>query len=117
MQVGFERAHHALAVLGLEARHRLDVGEQRVAPAGEVEDLLFEAAPFRLALAAGVGLGVGDEAAGLEVGVVEHLPRLGGRLGDGLVGGALGEQQRAVQDVLGLAGAAGVVLYRASAGR
>ena len=36
-EVGLERAHHAVAVVGLEARQRLDVGEQRVAAAGEVE--------------------------------------------------------------------------------
>ena len=101
-EVGLERAHHALAVVGLEARERLDVGEQRVAPAGEVEDLFFEPAALGLAAATRVGLGVGDEPARLDLGVVEHLARLGRRLGDRLVGRALREQQRAVQDVLGL---------------
>ena len=100
-----ERAHHAFAVLGLEPGQRLDVGEQRVAPTGELDDLLLEAAAFGLALAPGLGLGLGDEAARRHLGLVEHLARLRGRLGDGFVGGALREQQRAVEDVLGLAGA------------
>ncbi len=111
-EVGLERAHHPLAVLGLEARQRLDVGEQRVAPARQLEDLLFEAAALGFALAARLGLGVGDQAARRHLGLVEHLARLGGRLGDRFVGGALREQQRAVQDVLGLAGAARLALRR-----
>ena len=51
-QIGLERAHHALAVLRLETRERLDVGEQRVAASGQLDDLLFEPAAFGLAPAA-----------------------------------------------------------------
>ena len=109
-EVGLERANHAIAVVGLEARERLDVGEQRVAPPGEVEDFLLEAAAFGLAAAARVGLGVGDEPARLDLGVVEHLAGLGRGLTDGLVGRALREQQRAVEDVLGLARVPGLRL-------
>ncbi len=60
-------------------------------------------APLGLALPTRVGFGVRDQAPRLDVGVVEHLPRLRSRLGDGFVGGPLREQQRAVQHVFGLA--------------
>ena len=46
---------------------------------------------------------VGDEPARRDLGLVEHLARLGGRFRDCFVGRPLREQQRAVQDVLGLA--------------
>ena len=109
-EVGLERANAAIAVVGLEARERLDVGEQRVAPGREVEDLLFEAAAFGFAAPAGVGFGVGDQPARLDLGVVDHLAGLGLGLVHRLVGRALREQQRAVQDVFGLARVPGLRL-------
>ena len=47
-----------------------------------------------------------------ELGLLHHLARLLLRFGDRLVGGALREQQRAVEDVLGLAAAIGFELRR-----
>ena len=109
------RAHHAVAVLGLETRERFDVGEERVALARELQDFLFEAAPFGLAAAPGVGLRVGDDPPRLDLRVVEHLTRLGGGLADRFVGRALREQQGAVEDVLGLARVTGLGLRGAEA--
>ncbi len=111
-EVGLERAHHPLAVLGLETGQRFDICEERVAATGELDDLLFETAPLGFALAAGLGLGVGDETPRRHLGVVEHLARLRRRLRDGFVGRALGEQQRAVEDVLGLPGPRRLALRR-----
>ena len=57
----------------------------------------------RVDLAAGLRLGLGELGAGLGLGVVEDLAGLELRLRHGLVRGPLGEQEGAVEHVLGLA--------------
>ena len=106
LEVGLERAAQAGAVLGLEALEPVDVGEQRLAARAELEHLGLEAAALGVDLAAGARLGLGQLGAGLALGVVEDLAGLELRLGHRLVGRPLGEQQGAVQHVLGLAGLA-----------
>ncbi len=59
------------------------------------------------------GLGLGELRPGLGLGVVEDLAGLELGLGDRLVGGALREQERAVEHVLGLARLALLALGRA----
>ena len=100
------------AVFGLELRERVDVGEQRVAPRREVDDFFFEPVAFVVAAALRFGLGFGEELVRLELGFLDHLARLLLRFGDRFVGGALREQQRAVEDVFGLATAVRFELRR-----
>ena len=111
-EIGFQSTRHALAVLGLEPRECLDIGEQRLAATREIEDLLFEPPALGLALAPRVRLTFRNETTRLDVGVVEQLASFSGRLGNGLVGGSLGQQEGAVQDVFGLAGSARLALGR-----
>ena len=60
LEVRFERAPQAGAVLGLEALEPVDVGEQRLAARAELEDLGLEAAALAVDLAARRGLGLGE---------------------------------------------------------
>ena len=113
LEVRFERAPQAGAVLGLEALEPVHVGEQRLASRPELDHLGLEATALGVHLAPRGRLGLGELRPGLALGVVEDLAGLELGLGHGFVGGPLGEQQRAVQHVLGLAGLALLALDRA----
>ena len=110
-EVGLERAHHALAVLGLEARERLDVGEQRVAR-GSARSTISSSrrrrsdSPRRRASASASATSRRDWISASST-IWRALAR---GLVHGFVGGALGEQQRAVEDVFGLARVPGLGL-------
>ena len=106
-EICLQCAGHAVAVLGLEAVQRLDVGEQRVPTPRQLDDLLLEPLAFGLTASPRLGLGIGNRPTRLDLGVVDHLARLGSCLRDSLIGRALRKQQRAMEDVLGLARTAG----------
>ncbi len=111
-EIVLEDAGQPGAVLGLELCEAVDVGEQRVAAPGEVDHFLFETFAFVVAAALGFGLRVREQLVRLELGFLHHLARLLLRFGDRFVGGALCEQQRAVEDVFGLPAAIGFQLRR-----
>ena len=111
-EVLFERGREPVAVVGLELRQRVDVGEQRVAPGREVDDLALESHAFFVAALLGFGLRFREQLVRFELGFLHHRPRLLLRFGDGFVGRALREQQRAVEDVFGLSTAVGFELRR-----
>ena len=117
LEVGLDRAPQADAVVLLEALQRVDVGDERVALGAELEHLALEAATLRLRLATRRGLGLAHHRAGLRLGVIQDLARLGLGLGDGLVGRALREQQRPVEHLLGLARLARLGVAGLGAGR
>ena len=101
-EVVLEHARQPAAVFRFELRERVDVGEQRVAPRREIDDFFFEPFAFVVAAALRFGLGFREELVRLELGFLHHLARLLLRFGDCFVGGALREQQGAVEDVFGL---------------
>ena len=109
-EVLFERHRQPLAVVALELRERVDIGEQRFAPGCEVDDLALEARAFLVTASLGFGLRFGEQLVRFELGFFHHRPRLLLRFGDGFVGRALREQQGAVEDVLGLSTAIGFEL-------
>ena len=96
-EVGLDRGADALAVAGRVRVERVGVGAQLLATRREVEDLGFESAAFTLGDAAGGGLGVADERLRLRLGLLDQLTRARLRLVHRVVGGALREQQRALQ--------------------
>ena len=89
------------AVLRLVLFERIDVAGERLAPRSQIEDLVLESGAFVVGDPAGVGLCLSDEGARLVLRVFEQLAGAGLRLGDSFIRGALRQQQRAVQHVLG----------------
>jgi hypothetical protein len=103
IELGLERPADPLAVLGFELLQGVDVALELVATGGEITHVGLQPAPLVLGDAAGGGLGLADERAGLRLRVLEHLPGPLLGVGDGLVGGALGQDQRPLERLFGLA--------------
>ena len=99
LEVGLDRGADAVAVARRVRVERVGVGAQLLAARREVEDLGLEPTAFTFGDAAGGGLGVADERLRLRLRLLEQLARARLRLVHRVVGGALREQQRALQHV------------------
>ncbi len=105
-EVGLDRGTDPLAVARHVLVERVGVTRQRVATRAELGDLLFEPTAFALGDAARGGLGFADQRLRACFGLLDQLARVRLRLVDRVVGGALREEQRALQH-LGVVAARG----------
>ena len=98
-EVGLDCRAHAVAVTAGVRLERVGVGLQTGAACDELRDLGFEAAALSFVDAPRGDFGLTDERLGLRLRLVEDLARPLLRFGDRVVGGALREDQRALDGV------------------
>ncbi len=96
-EVLLERAADAVAIAGDVLLERVGVGAQLLTSCRQVEQLGLEPAAFALGDPSGGGFGVADQRLRLGLRLLEHLLGTGLRLVHRVVGGALREQQCALQ--------------------
>ncbi len=99
LEVGLDRGADALAVPRRVRVERVGVGAQLLTARRQVEDLGLESTAFTFGDAAGGGFRVADERLRLRLRLLQQLARARLRLVHRVVGGALREQQRALQHV------------------
>ena len=113
VEVGFDRRPYPFAIRAGVRLERVGIGLQRVATRSEVVDLRLEPTALGVRDATGRRLGFADERLGARFGFFDQRACARLRFVDRIVGGALREDQRTLQDL----GVVAVHRQRAGVGR